>query len=251
MMKLIDMTVYYGKWPDWPIKYNSPDGLVEQMDRWEIAQAIVASTRSVFLNCQDGHQEIQDLVAKYPERFIGFAIVSPKDGDKALSQVETVHRNGLKGLRLLPQHHQYRLDDDPILADILTLAQKLGMPVQIPCRIMLHWGLPQLDVREIDGIAARFPGLRIMTGGLNYSELRDLIGVMRRQANVTFETSCMQMYNGIETLVEKVGADRIFFGSGMLLQYPSPGIAKITHAQISDEDKEKILGLNAERWLGL
>lgn len=250
-MKLIDMTVYYGKWPDWPIKGITPDGLVEQMDRWQIDQGVTVSTRSIFLNCEDGHQEIQDLVKKYPKRVIGFAIVSPKDGEKALTQVEAVHTNGLKGLRLLPQQHQYRLDDDPILTDILTLAQKLDMPIQIPCRVMLHWGLPQLDVREIEGIAARFPELRIMAGGLNYSELRDLIGVMRRRPNVTFETSCMQMYNGIETLVDKVGADRIFFGSGMLLQYPSPGIAKISHAQISDDDKEKIFRLNAEIWLGL
>jgi predicted TIM-barrel fold metal-dependent hydrolase len=61
----------------------------------------------------------------------------------------------------------------------------------------------------------------------------------------------MQMVNSIEMLVDQVGVDRIFFGTGLTLQYPSPGIAKIENAQISDDDKAKIFALNAERWLGL
>lgn len=250
-MRLIDVTVYYGKWPHWPIKITSPDALVGEMDRWKIDQAVVASTKSVFLNCEDGYPHLDDLVQKYPKRFIGFPIVSPKDGEQSLAQVEEAHKKGYKGLRLFPQHHQYRLDDDPTLEGILGLAQGFGMLVQIPCRIMLHWGLPQLDVREIDSVAARFSKLNIMTGGLNYSELRDVIGVMRRRDNVTFETSCLQMVNGIETVVEQVGAERIFFGTGLPLQYPSPGIAKIANAQVSDDVKEKIFGLNAVKLLGL
>jgi len=250
-MKLIDVTAYYGKWPHWPIKVTTPELLINLMDRWEIEQAVVASTRSVFLNCSDGHQELDDLVAQYPDRLIGFPIVSPKDGQEALQQVETANSKGLKGLRLFPQHHQYRLDDDPTLESILKLAEDLGMLVQIPCRIMLHWGLPQLDVRDIDSVAERFPNLKIMTGGLNYSELRDAVSVMRKRENVTFETSCLQMVEGIEKLTAQVGVERVCFGTGLPLQYPSPGISKIVNAQISDDDKEKIFGLNAKRLLGL
>jgi len=251
MMKLIDVTVYYGNWPYWPLKITTAQAIIGLMDRWNINRAVVASTRSVFLTCQDGHQELQDFVKDFPDRIIGFPIVSPKDGEEALQQVESAHQYGAKGLRMFPQHHQYRLDDDPTLVSILTLAQEYDMVVQIPCRIMLHWGLPQLDVREIDGIAARFPKLKIMTGGLNYSELRDLLGLMRRRDNVTFEISCLQVFDGIKTVVEKIGADRLFFGTGMPLQYPSPGIAKTANALISDEDKEKIFGLNAIKLLNL
>ena len=67
-----------------------------------------------------------------------------------------------------------------------------------------------------------FPKLNIMTGGLNYSELRDVIGVMRRRDNVTFETSCLQMVDGIETVVEKIGAERIFFGHGFAFTVSIP-----------------------------
>jgi len=250
-MKLIDITAYFGKWPHWPISVTTSKALIELMDKWKIDQAVVASLRSVFLNCADGHQELCDLVKEYPKRIIGFAMVSPKDEKSALAQVEQTYKDGCKGLRLFPQHHQYRLDDDPTLEAILNLAQDYNLPVHIPSRIMLHWGLPQLDVREVEGVAARFPKVNFIVGGLNYSEVRDTLGVMRRRSNVFFETSCLQMVRGIETFVEKAGADRVLFGTGLPLQYPSPGIAKIAHAEVSDGDKEKIFGLNAQNLLGL
>lgn len=250
-MKLIDVTAYFGKWPYWPISVTKPEELIGLMHRWDICQAVVAPLRSVFLTCEDGQNELMELIKTYPSQLIGFIIVDPKDEQKALEQIDFAYQNGCKGLRLFPQHHQYRLDDDPILEAIFDLAQTYQFVVQIPSRIMLHWGLPQFDVREVDHIAGRFPDLQIIIGGINYSELRDAIGVMRHRPNVNFETSCMQMANGIETLVEKVSAERVLFGTGLPLQYASPGIAKIEHSLIKDKEKELIFSKNAKQLLGL
>ena len=79
-MKLIDVTVYYGKWPHWPIKITTPDALVGEMDRWKIDQAVVASTKSVFLNCEDGHPHLDDLVQKYPKTFHWIPDRQPEGG---------------------------------------------------------------------------------------------------------------------------------------------------------------------------
>ncbi len=121
------------------------------------------------------------------------------------------------------------------------------MTVVIPLRLILHWGLPQLDVREINTVAQNFPKLKIIIGGVNYSEVRDALAVMRRHENVGIETSCLQMVNGIETLVNKAGAERVYLGTGLPLMYPLPGIYKIQKAQISEKEKELILGGNASR----
>jgi hypothetical protein len=45
-------------------------------------------------------------------------------------------------------------------------------------------------------------------------------------------------------LTEKVGADKILFGSDMPFVNANAQIGKILYARISDEDKRKILGLN-------
>ena len=55
----------------------------------------------------------------------------------------------------------------------------------------------------------------------------------------------------MEFLVEGAGEDRVLYGSDMPLIEPRHQIAKITTADLSDETKRKILGLNAIRILGL
>ena len=244
-MKLVDINAYFGLWPHWEISTTTPEALVALLDKHGIHQAAVASTRGVFLSGAKGIQHVHSLMQTYPQRILGFAIVNITEEEAAVRQVEEAHRLGFCGLRLFPQHHQYRLDDDPYLADVLSLAQDLEMPVLIPIRMILHWGLPQLDVRDLDGIARRFPKLRLIIGGVNYGELRDALAVMRHHAQVGFETSCMQMTFGIETLVKKAGAERIYFGTALPLMYPAPAIFKIEKAEISDAEKEMIFGLNA------
>lgn len=250
-MKIIDLNGYFGHWPHWPIKTTTVETLVQLLDRHHIDQMALISTKGVFLNSKDGLQHTLETVAQKPQRLVGFATVSPMDGEAACSLIQEAVRQGIKGLRLLPQHHQYRLDNDPYLEAILSLAQEIGLPVLIPVRLILHWGLPQLDVRELDGIAGRFPRLKLIIGGVNYGELRDALSVLRKHEQIGFETSCFQVCEGIEKLVKAIGSERIYFGSGLPLMYPAPGLAKIEHAQIGDLEKEKIFGLNAARLLSL
>jgi len=137
------------------------------------------------------------------------------------------------------------------LASILKMASKLAWPVLIPIRLMMNWGLPTLDVRTIGGIAAAYSHVQFIIGGVNYGELADALAVMNRYNNVAIETSCLQSLGGVKLLADEVGPERVLLGTGLPLQYPSAGLAKIEHAEISDRAKELILGLNAERLLGL
>lgn len=248
-MAIIDFSAYTGLWPHWPIKTTTQSDLLALMDKTGIDQAVVASTRGFFTDCKTGNAEAAAISRTSNGRIHAFAVINPAVGEPACTELKTAHAAGMRGFRLTPQHHGYRLDDDPVLNDVLSLGQELGMTVIIPIRLILHWGLPQLDVREIGTVAKNFPNLNIVIGGVNYGEFRDALAVMRRHANVGFETSCMQKVNGIETLVEKVGAERIYFATGMPLMYPLPGIYKIQKAQISDREKELILGGNAARIL--
>jgi predicted TIM-barrel fold metal-dependent hydrolase len=246
-MKIIDMSAYYGQWPHWPIKTNTQTDLIALLDKVGIEQTVVASTRSVFTDCKMGNDEVDHLAKNSNGRVHAFAIVNPIFEKAACDLLKSANQSGMRGFRLTPQHHQYHLDDDPGLNEVLALGQDLGMTVVIPIRLILHWGLPQLDVREINSVAQNFPKLKIIVGGVNYSEVRDTLAVMRRHENVGIETSCLQMVNGIETLVNKAGAERVYMGTGLPLMYPLPGIYKIQKAQISEKEKELILGGNAAR----
>lgn len=248
-MTIIDISSYFGCWPYWPIKITTLQDMISLMNKFEIDQTIVASTRSIFTECDRGNNEVVDISNNSAGRILSFAVINPRIENTACEELEKAKFKGMKGFRLYPQHHHYRLNEDPVLLELLSLGQTLKMPLMVPIRLILHWGLPQLDVNEISFIAKNFPSLKIVISGVNYSELRDAIAVMRKFDNVGFETSCLQMVDGIETLVKKIGVERVYMGTGMPLMYPLPCIYKIQKAQISDREKELILGENTSNLL--
>ena len=58
-------------------------------------------------------------------------------------------------------------------------------------------------------------------------------------------------HGAIENSVRKAGAGRVLFGTDMALLDARHQIGKVVTADISDDDKRKILGLNAIELLGL
>ncbi|MCC7160859.1 MAG: amidohydrolase family protein [Anaerolineae bacterium] len=246
---IVDINAYCGNWPYWPIKHSSATDLVTLMDRVGIDRAVITSTQGPFVGSPEGNAETVRIVAGQPDRLIGFATASPTDEAAALTDLVRCHESGMRGLRLFPQHHQYRLDDDPILGDILNTVSSWGWPVLIPIRLIMNWGLPSFDVREIGNLAARYPSVNFIISGVNYGELRDSLAVMRRSANVGIETSCLQVHEGVKGLVDRVGSSRVYFGTGLPLQYPAAGMAKVQHAEIDQVSREAILGGNAMRCL--
>jgi hypothetical protein len=248
-MAIIDISGYYGQWPYWPIKTTTRPALIALLDREGIDQTVIASTRSILKDCSEGNQEVAQLARNSNGRLHAFAVINPTEEKTACKQLTDAYNSGMKGFRLVPEYHAYHLDDDPVLNEVLDLGQSYGMTLVIPIRLILHWGLPQLDVREINTVAKSHPKLNIIISGVNYGEFREALAVMRRYDNVGFETSCMQMVNGIEILVNKVGAERVYLGTGLPLMYPTPGLYKIFKAQISERERELILGGNAARVL--
>ena len=64
-------------------------------------------------------------------------------------------------------------------------------------------------------------------------------------------TGSFNWYRILNFAIDVVGEDRIVFGMDFPAYNPGPELAKVTEADISDEQKEKILWRNGARILGL
>ena len=73
----------------------------------------------------------------------------------------------------------------------------------------------------------------------------------RRAENLILGTTGVVYDFAITKAVRAIGADRVVYGSEMPMNNPVHEIQKIRDTDLSDEDKEKILGLNIQRILGL
>ena len=50
-------------------------------------------------------------------------------------------------------------------------------------------------------------------------------------------------------MVDKIGSDRVLFGTDMPMRDPAPQLAWVCYARLSEEDKLKIIGGNIKRLL--
>ena len=156
------------------------------------------------------------------------------------------------GLRLYPQHHSYH----PLYADWLdaTLedAAERRRPVLLPLRLIMNWGMPMLELTVMEAMVTRHPRVPWILAGINYlHELQLAETLLRRHETVHVETSCIMGYAAVEGLVSRHGAERILFGSAAPLQHGAAALSKIVHARIAEAAREKILGGNLCRLLGM
>ena len=111
------------------------------------------------------------------------------------------------------------------------------------------------DPADIADLARRFPKVKIICPHLAGIGRRGVLD-LAPHTNVLVDTSGGQPINGalVEYAVEKLGAERILFGSdlyGAAGRDPACQLGRLLGSDISAHDKELITGLNAKRILGL
>jgi uncharacterized protein len=253
---ILDINAFIGKWPYWPVRATSAAEVAAELEGWGIERAAICSTRSLFVDWEDGNREVEAACRAHPERFVGFACAGT---------LELSHANrrggydfagwaarGFRGIRLYPQHHSYHPLYGDFVEEILEEAAARGWPVLVPLRTIMNWGMPMLDVAVMRELVARHPANTWILAGINYLwELQMAVDLMRRNGNVHLETSCVMGFEAIAKVVERCGAEQVLFGSAGPLQHGAANLEKILRAKIGEAAREQILGGNARRLLGL
>jgi hypothetical protein len=253
---VVDINAFIGKWPYWPIPFSSAEAVVPKLLQWGIHRACVCSTRSLFVHWEDGNCEVEAAGARHSTSLIPFA---------CLGTFETSHRaacrkhdlanyreRGFLGVRLYPQHHSYHVLVEPFVDEICEQAMALQMPVLLPLRAIMNWGVPALELPDLVRIVERHSRVAWILSGINYlHEIRSAQFLLRRYPSVHLETSCVMGYRAIQKVVNECGYEQILFGSGAPLQHGRANVDKIVHARVSDPAREAILSSNAARLLRL
>ncbi|MBD3291776.1 MAG: amidohydrolase family protein, partial [Armatimonadia bacterium] len=141
---------------------------------------------------------------------------------------------------------------DPRLDPIAEAAAELDVPLLYHAWYKMVEKRPEeSDGSDIADLARRHPDTRII--------MAHLTGVGRRGVqdvedlpNVWIDT-CGGWYDTglVEYAVSHLGADRVLYGSDYPGRDYSAQVGRVTGADISDADREKILWRNAEALLGL
>jgi predicted TIM-barrel fold metal-dependent hydrolase len=188
------------------------------------------------------------IVKKYPDTLIGFCFLNPAhEKNFNVKEMERcIVKNHFKGIKLEVSVNARDARLDPIMGK----AGELGVPV-------LHhsWyktvnkAFNESDPSDIANLASRFPGVNIIMAHLSGGGVRGILDIMPCP-NVYVDTSGSQPVAGVvEYGVEKLGAERILFGSDAPGRDFSSQLGRIYGAKISEKERRLILGANTMQLL--
>ncbi len=240
---VLDAHSHIGGTSQW---YHLPDSttedMVAEMDRLGVDQAITFSFAGVTSDFEYGNDRTAAEVRKYPDRFIGFATFNPHYHAEMKDELERCRRNGLRGIKLIADYQRYPTDG-PGMFPAYEFAHENSWMI-----LNHNWGSPEF----LDKLAGTFKNACFIIGhyfGPKYAD------VVTQRENV-FQCTCAALnFADVETMVDAMPVEKILFGSDFTDLPIMFSMGPILYARISDDDKRKILGLNAksmiERWPGL
>jgi hypothetical protein len=255
---IIDVNAYLGHYAFRQLRHNTAESLLRLMDARKIDRAVVSSASAIaYRNAQSGNEEVDGEVKAHRDRLIPFAVINPAYAGWE-DDLKTCHeKSGMRGLRLYPGWHNYKLSD-PRCLDLVRAAAARGLVISIPIRVEdpreRSWlvDVPDLSLDDVATLIRTCPEARfLLLNGIGY--IRSPLGRPGDglPANYRIEISRLTAFleDELGTLVKALGADRIVFGTGMPFSYPDPALLKLGVLAASPEQKERIAWRNATEWL--
>jgi predicted TIM-barrel fold metal-dependent hydrolase len=246
---LIDVDCFVGRWPSADLAFHDCAGLLERMDRLGIGKAVVCHTWAWQYDPVAGNRQLMtDLAALPPasrERLVPcWAAVPPATGEQGTVEElgAALDATDVRVVRLFPRDHNYSLGSPDATQLLAMLAGR---------RILTLIDLDQTSWEEIDRVAEREPGLRLVVCRVGYRGLRRMAGVLARHPNCAIDLAYFGSHEGVEWLVDRFGASRLLFGTGSPLVDGGGAVTRLMLSRIAEDERDAIGAGNAERLLAV
>jgi predicted TIM-barrel fold metal-dependent hydrolase len=198
---------------------------------------------------------VEESTQKYTDRFYPFYYFDPKYEEIQLPELETYAKKGWKGVKV---GHEYSAA--PAMYQMMEVAEKYDM-------IYVHHsgGGNKYNPYMIGDLASSFPKVKTvilhMGGGMSLDVELVSTKVAEKNPNIYLETCYAHPY-AIKQAVDRLGADRVLFGSdasnaGYADHYEKPGEYQKIHLDavrligLPKEQEDMVLGGAAAKILGV
>jgi hypothetical protein len=242
---IIDAHGHLGHGPDFPVIRPTAETLVAAMDRQGVRLTCVSSIPAIFGDAERGNACVAEAIRDFPGRIFGYNVVDVGYPEKIGRQLAAGLAAGLRGVKVwsygartgLPYNH-------PNYDRVFGFANEHRLPV------LAHVFGPELD--ELEGHIRRLPNVRWLLAHVGSNELEKYVRFAREFPTAYVELCLSVSPRGlVEHLVAEGIEDKVIWGSDAVFMNQASQLGRVLCAQIPEEAKRKILGLNAQRALGL
>ncbi len=265
--------------PSWGLLMGGPNSvqgwvsaerMIEDMDRAAVDKVLLMGEyRRLQEGCVARNDEALAIARRYGNRVLPFAMLQPKAGQVALDELARCVDAGMVGVgELGPYGQGYRLDD-PDFSRVVEACIDYGIPINLHVNEEVghyYGGKAATPLLHIYHLAERYPELKLILshwgGGLLFYEL--MAEVQKVLRNVWYDTAASPLLYPTERIFKAaltvVDHRKLLYGSDYPLRvYPRvqkdpdfrPFLVEIEALGLPADQREDLLGCNAERLLGL
>lgn len=209
-------------------------GLIELFDRWDYDAGIIF---------HPDNELTREIVEHVPNAWALFW-ANPREPHCAERCAALLDHPKFLGVKLHPLLDGFH-PNDPIVHPVAEMLLERDMPV------LIHCGHPIFTLPwSIEELALQFPELKVVLGHMGHGNIiyiNGAIDVAERNPNVYLETSGMPMHSKIRTAFERVGPDKVMFGSDAPFHDPGVELRKVEASGLKASAQRRVLGLNARK----
>lgn len=249
--KVIDTNVSLFHWPFRRLPLDEVNELCAKFQQLGITEAWAGSFEALLhRDLRKVNERLQKLCQKRAE-LIPVGAVNPNLPDWKHDLNLCLGRFAMPGVRLLPGYHGYALDD-AVFGELLVTATKLGGFVQVVVAMedtrtqSSSLQAPNVDPRPLQHWMQQIPDakVQILNCRPSASDRQTFASIPR----LTVDTSRVDGTDGVATLANAIGIDRVLYGSHSPFLIPEAACIRMVETGIPAVDVKAIMQENAEHF---
>jgi hypothetical protein len=235
-LTFLDCNMWVGRTPapDFFEDFTLPE-LQQKMQRYHIAGGVVSHFASVHYDVEWGNQQVIDLIqgtglfaaiCLLPDLFYA--------GGSGRHYLADLAANGARVVRLFPKTHTYALKSWSC-GGMFEALSDMRIPVML-------WHT-EISWSEVHDLCAAYPELPIIVEGAPQKIMyhsRQYYPLLEKFSNFYLEMHNLIAYLSIDEMVKRFGAHPFVFGSNLPMWDPNVTMMGVTHARISQSEKEQL-----------
>lgn len=237
-----DSHAHLGPWYRCPYPVYDAAGTVKRMDEIGVERIVMSDIRAVESDPEGGNARVVEACAQFPGRIYGYAGYAPSKYAENLARFERfLEQPGMVGIKLHCESHQTP-PDSPQYYPAYELAHERHLP------LLTHGLLAPEVLREVLTELPHMVYIAAHHGAVAPETIQPYIALANEVPSFYLDATDSRMRReAFARLVRQMPIEQIVAGSDFpIMDFPYQ-LGRVLYADISEEDKKKILWENPSR----
>jgi predicted TIM-barrel fold metal-dependent hydrolase len=234
-MNIIDVNTIFGAYPSEHAD-STAEILLKEMAAHGVQRSFSLSTWGIFHREAMGNDHTLRAQQHFDEKIVAVATLSPHDFFSDAT-VDLLAEKPFSLFRFFPDLQEWPIEYAPF-EQILRVLKEHHIPIMVSTKI-------PGQATVLSRLAANY-GAPVILEGVGKQNMAEGLCVLQNNDNFYVETHDFKLPGAIETFRDRVGIERILFGSGSPALSVGSALSYIESSALTDDEKAAVLSENAQ-----